>query len=66
MREAQGCIMEVMKELVTIEGQLHLCKKRFEISDAYKELDCHFHLVNPVLCHSRDVHPTWVKLSLRH
>ena len=31
MRDAQGRVMEVMKELVTIEGQLNLCKK--EVGD---------------------------------
>ena len=48
MKDAQGWVMEVMKELVTIEGQLSLHKKRLEISDAYEELDCHFCLANPV------------------
>ena len=44
-----------MKELMTIQGQLDLCKKRLEISDAYAELDCHFPIANPVPicpCHS--------------
>ena len=40
--------MEVMKELITVEGQLKLCKKRLEISDTYEELDCYYRLVNPV------------------
>ena len=53
MRDAQGQVMEVMKELVTVEGQLNLCKKRSEISDAYKELDRQYHLVNPVPIHPR-------------
>ena len=48
MREAQGHVMEVMKELVTIEAQLNLCKKRLEISNMYKELDRQYRLVNPV------------------
>ena len=48
MREAQGRVMEVMKELVTIEAQLNLCKKRVEISDVYEELDRQYRLVNPV------------------
>ena len=48
MREAQGWVMEVMKELVTIEAQLNLCKKRLEISDVYEELDHQYYLVNPV------------------
>ena len=48
MKDAQGCVMVVMKELVNIEAQLNLCKKRLEISDAYKELDCQYRLVNPV------------------
>ena len=39
MKDAQGRVMEVMKELITVEGQLKLCKKRLEISDAYEELD---------------------------
>ena len=46
MKDAQRWVMEVMKELVTIEGQLSLCKKRLEISDMYEELDRHFHLAN--------------------
>ena len=48
MREAQGRVMEVMKELVSMEAQLNLCKKRLEISDVYEELDRHYRLVNPV------------------
>ena len=48
MKDAQGRVMEVMKELVNIEAQLNLCKKRLEISDAYEELDRHYRLVNPV------------------
>ena len=48
MREAQGRVMEVMKELVTVEAQLNLCKKRLEISDVYEELDHQYRLVNPV------------------
>ena len=39
MKDTQGWVMEVMKELVTVKGQLSLCKKRLEISNAYKELD---------------------------
>ena len=39
MRDAQGQVMEIMKELVVVEGQLNLCKKRLEISDIYEELD---------------------------
>ena len=54
MKDAQGWVMEVMKELVTIEGQLNLCKKRLEISDMYEELDRHFCLANPVPIQSRD------------
>ena len=41
MKDAQGRVMEVMKELITVEGQLKFCKKRLEISDVYEELDCH-------------------------
>ena len=48
MREAQGHVMEVMKELVKVEAQLNLCKKRLEISNTYEELDHQYHLVNPV------------------
>ena len=48
MKDAQGQVMEVMKELMTIEEQLNLCKKRLEISDIYEELDRHFCLANPV------------------
>ena len=47
--------MEVMKELVVVDSQLDLCKKRLEISNAYEELDCYFHLAMPVPtcpCHS--------------
>ena len=36
MKDTQGWVMEVMKELVTMEAQLNLCKKRLEIS-------CHRH-----------------------
>ena len=64
MKEAQGRVMEVMKELITVEGQLNLCKKRLEISDAYEELDRYYRLTNPVLRHGRDVHPTWVKSTI--
>ena len=42
MRDAQGRVMEVMKELVVVESQLNLCKKRLEISNAYEELEHHF------------------------
>ena len=48
MKDAQGRVMEVMKELITVEGQLKLCKKRLEISDANEELDRYYRLVNPV------------------
>ena len=48
MKEAQGWVMEVMKELVTIEAQLNLCKKRLEISNVYEELDHQYCLANPV------------------
>ena len=48
MKEAQGRVMEVMKELITVEGQLNLCKKRLEINDTYEELDRQYRLVNPV------------------
>ena len=48
MREAQGQVMEVMKELVTVEAQLNLCKKSLEISDMYEDLDRQYCLVNPV------------------
>ena len=48
MKDAQGHVMEVMKELITVEGQLKLCKKRLEISDAYEEMDRYYRLVNPV------------------
>ena len=51
MKDAQGWVMEVMKELVTIQRQLDLCKKRLECSNAYDELDCQFHLANQVLTH---------------
>ena len=51
MREAQGRVMEVMKELVNVEAQLNLCKKRLEISDAYEEVNHQYHLVNPVPLH---------------
>ena len=54
MKDAQGRVMEVMKELVTVEGQLNLCKKRLEISDMYEELDRHFHIANPVPVRSCD------------
>ena len=49
MRDTQGQVMEVMKELVTVQGQLDLCKKRLEISNSDKELNHHFRLANPVL-----------------
>ena len=55
MKDAQGQVMEVMKELVTVQGQLVLCKKGLEISNAYEKLDHHFCLPNPVplcSCHS--------------
>ena len=39
---------------MTIEGQLNLCNKRIEISDAYEELDLHFCLANPVPIRSHD------------
>ena len=61
MKDAQGWVMEVMKELVNVEGQLNLRKKRLEISDAYEELDCQYHLVNlvPICpCHT----PVWSPL----
>ena len=48
MKDAQGRVMEVMKELVTVEGQLNLCKKRLEISDIYEELDRQYRLANPI------------------
>ena len=48
MREAQGRVMEVMKELVNIEAHLNLCKKRLEISNTYEELDRQYRLVNPI------------------
>ena len=48
MKDAQGRVMEVMKELITVEGQLKLCEKRLEISDAYKELHRQYRLINPV------------------
>ena len=51
MRDAQRRVMEVMKELVTIEGQLNLCKKRLKISDAYEELDRQYRLVNMIPIH---------------
>ena len=51
MKEAQGRVMEVMKELVNVEAQLNLCKKRLEISNAYEELDRRYHLINPVPIH---------------
>ena len=51
MKDTQGCLMEVMKELVTVQGQLDLCKKMLEISNAYKELDHPFCLANPVCIH---------------
>ena len=55
MKEAQGRIMGVMKELVNVEAQLNLCKKRLEISDAYEELDRQYRLVNPVPIRPRHV-----------
>ena len=48
MKDTQGRVMEVMKELITVEGQLKLCKKRLEISNAYEELDRYYRLINPV------------------
>ena len=33
MKDNQGWAMEVMKELVTVQGQLDLCKKRLELSN---------------------------------
>ena len=51
MKDTQGRVMEIMKELVTVEGQLNLCKKRLEISDTYEELDRQYCLVNPVPVH---------------
>ena len=48
MREAQGHVMEVMKELVNVDAQLKLCKNRLEISNVYEELDRQYRLVNPV------------------
>ena len=48
MKDAQGWVMEVMKEWVTVKGQLNLCKKRLEISNVYEELDRQYRLVNPV------------------
>ena len=47
-RDAQGRVMEVTRELVVVEGQLNLCKKRLEISNAYEELDRYFHQAMPV------------------
>ena len=43
--------MEVMKELVVVDSQLDLCKKRLEISNAYEELDHYFHQAMPVPLH---------------
>ena len=48
MRDAQGRVMEVMKELVVVDSQLDLCKKRLEISNTNEELDRYFHLAMPV------------------
>ena len=48
MRDAQGRVMEVMKELVVVDGQLDLCKKRLEISNAYEELDRYFRQAMPI------------------
>ena len=53
MKDAQGRVMEVMKELVNVEAQLNLCKKRLEISNTYVELDHQYCLVNPVPIHPR-------------
>ena len=47
-RDAQGRVMEVMRELIVVEGQLNLCKKRLEISNAYEELDRYFRQAMPV------------------
>ena len=55
MKDTQGRVMDVMKELVTIQGQLDLCEKMLEISNAYEELDRYFRLANPVAirpCHA--------------
>ena len=60
MRDAQGRVMEVMKELVVVDSQLNLCKKRLEISNAYKELDRYFRQAMPVPlppCHAPDYSP---------
>ena len=51
MKDTQRWVMEVMKEIVTVQTQLDLCKKRLEISDMYEELDCHIHPANPVPTH---------------
>ena len=48
MRDAQGRVMEVMKELIVVDGQLELCKKRLEISNAYEELDRYFRQAMPI------------------
>ena len=63
MKDAQGQVMETMKKLVTIEGQLSLCKKRLEISKMYEELDHHFRLANPVPVHifNTPIHSTLVE-----
>ena len=51
MRDTQGRVMEVMKELVVVESQLNLCKKRLEISNSYEELDRYFRQAMPVPLH---------------
>ena len=48
MKNAQSRVMEVMKELVTVQGQVEMCKKRLEIHNTYEELDHKFCLVNLV------------------
>ena len=68
MKDAQGWVMEVMKELVNVEVQLNLCKKRLEISDVYEELDRQYRLVNPVPirpCHALVQSPLmlWTPIS---
>ena len=61
-KDTQGRVMEVMKELVTVKGQLNLCKKRLEISNAYEELDHQYRLVNLVPIHPRHG-PVWSPLA---
>ena len=53
MKDAQGRVMEVMKELIVVDGQLNLCKKRLEISNAYEELDRYFRQAMPIPAHPR-------------